>query len=168
MAEPLKHQHERKAWDADTMGYDKHTYHHIDPSTINVLDFATSLRGEESHFGDVRQYNSAYNEKHPENNIDLDWLGREGTIFSTEAKGYEGMWKVVNVPTVRSGSVYCRAMKIESQEDTSEGKEVKEISCMELGCTANEENLYEMVVTKLVKKGSVTRDQRIKLTQKKT
>lgn len=164
MAEPEKH--ERKAWDADTMGYGKHEYHLIDPETINVNEFARSMNGEEKHFGDVRQYNSAYNEKHPENDVDLDWLGRVGTIFTTKAKGIEGTWFVTNMPVVRAPSVFARCVRIENEDDDPTGREEVEINTRDLGCIVNDENLYEQIVTKLVKKGSVTRKQRIKLTKK--
>lgn len=167
MSEAKPQSYEKKAWDSDKMGYGKHEFHHIDPDTINVNDFARTFNGDENHFGDVRQYNSAYNEKHPDNDVDLDWLGRVGTIFTTEAEGFEGMWYVTNMPTVRAPHVYTRCVKIEAEEDDPEGRDEVEISTRDLGCIANDENLYEQVVTKLVKKGSVTREQRIKLTKKK-
>lgn len=157
---------DRKAWDAESMGYGNHEFHEIDPSTININDFARTMNGDETHFGDVRQYNSAYNEKHPENNVDLDWLGRVGTIFSTEAKGYEGIWHVTNMPTVRAPHVFCRCVKVENEETDPEGLEEVEISTRDLGCIADDDNMYLQVVTTLIQKGSVTRKQRIRLTQK--
>lgn len=157
---------DKKAWDSEKMGFDKHDYHHIDPSTINVDEFARSLRGEETHFGDIRQYNSGYNEKHEENDLDLDWLSRVGTVFTTEAKGYEGLWKVSNMPIVHAPHIYCRAVKVEDAKDSIEGKEEVEISCTSLGCSVNPENLYEQVRSKLVKKGSVAREQRERLTKR--
>lgn len=164
--ETSNHNYDRKPWDAEKHGYGKHEFHHIDPDTINVNEFARSFNGDEKHFGDVRQYNSAYNEKHPDNNVDLDWLGRVGTIFTTEAKGFEGMWHVTNMPTVRAPHVYCRAVKVKDEKDDTEGKKEVEIPTRSLGCIADDDNLYEQVVTKLVRKGSVTRQQRIKLTKK--
>lgn len=155
-----------KAWDPDKMGYGKHDFHHIDPETINVNDFARNLRGEEQHFGDVRQYNSAYNEKHPENNLDLDWLGRVGTIFETEAPGFEGMWHVTNMPVVNSPLIYCRAVKISTQDEDPEGKQEVQIPCVELGSVVDEENLYKQVKSVLIKKGAVDRTQRVRLTKK--
>lgn len=157
----------KTAFDPEKHGYGKHEFHHIDPDTINVNDFARTFNGDENHFGDVRQYNSAYNEKHPENDVDLDCFGRVGTIFATEAVGFEGMWHVTNMPTVRAPHVFTRAVKIDAAEDDPEGREEIEISTRDLGCIANDANEYEQVITKLIKKGSVTREQRIKLTKKK-
>lgn len=156
----------KTAFDPEKHGYGKHEFHFIDPETINVNDFARTFNGEENHFGDVRQYNSAYNEKHAENNVDLDWLGRVGTIFTTEAEGFEGMWYVTNMPTVRAPHVFTRCVKINEETDNPEGGEEIEISARDLGCIANDANNYEQVITRLIKKGSVTREQRIKLTKK--
>jgi hypothetical protein len=166
MSGEIKEQ-ERRAWDPDNMGFNKHSYRHIDPETINVEDFATNLRGEEQHFGDVRQYNSAYNEKHPENDVDLDDLHRVGSVFETEATGFEGIWHVTNLPIVRSPEVFCRAVKLNKPEDLPEGKEEVTIPCVELGCSVNRDNLFVLVRTKLLKRGNVSRTQRVKLTKKR-
>lgn len=156
----------KKAWDADTMGYGKHAFHHIDPDTINVNDFAQNLRGEEQHFGDVRQYNTAYNEMHPEHTLGIDWLGRVGTIFETNAEGFEGIWCVTNMPIVNSPSIFCRVVKLENVDEDPEGKTEVTIPCVKLGCVVNEENLYEQVRSVILKKGDVSRTQRLKLTKK--
>lgn len=155
-----------REWDPNTMGYGKHDFRHIDPSTINPSDFARNLRGEEQHFGDVRQYNSAYNEKHPENDLDLDWLGRVGTVFETEAEGYEGFWHVTNMPTVQAPDVFCRAVKVTDPEEDPEGREEQKIPCVALGVTADIDNKYRQVKSRLMKKGAVDRTQRVRLTKK--
>lgn len=157
----------QKAWDADSFGYDNTDFHHIDPDTVNMADFARQLEGEELFFGDVRQYNSGYNDKHPENNVDLDWLGRVGTVFSTNAPGFEGIWHVSNLPAVRAPIVFCRAVKLENADDSPEGLEEIEISCAALGCAVNEDNLYEQIETKIVKRGRVDKKQRARLTKRK-
>lgn len=156
----------RKAWDPENHGYGKHDFQHIDPDTINVDEAARSLRDEEQHFGDVRQYNSAYNEKHPENNLDLDWLGRVNTIFETDAPDYAGIWIVTNQPTVKAPVVYARCVKLESEDDDPEGKDEVVISCVALGSQVNEENEFLQVRSKILKKGSVNRKQRMRLTKK--
>jgi hypothetical protein len=154
-----------KNWDPETMGFNKHDYRSIDPDTVNPDDYAKNLRGEEQQFGDVRQYNSAYNQKHPENDLDLDWLGRVGTVFTTEASGFEGIWHVTNMPVVRAPQVYCRAVKVDTPESPPSGEEVM-ISCTDLGIVADTDNLYPQVSSKLLKRGSVTREQRVRLTKK--
>ena len=157
----------KKAWNPDTMGYGKHEYHHIDKDTVNPEDYAVSLRGEEKHFGAVRQYNSAYNEKHEENDCDLDWLGRLGTVFETNAEGYEGIWHITNMPVVKTPIVFCRAVKVGSKDEEpgEDGEEVT-LSCVELGCAVGADNLYLQVRTKLLKRGAVDRKQRLRLTQR--
>jgi len=92
----------KTAFDPEKHGYGKHKYFTIDPDTINPEDYARSMRGEETHFGDVREYNSAENEKHPDNNVTLDDLSRIGTVIETEAKGFEGDWEVVALPEVHA------------------------------------------------------------------
>lgn len=154
-----------REWDPSRMGYGRHEYHHIDPSTINVDEFARNLRGEEQHFGDVRQYNSAYNEKHPENDLDLDWLGRTGTVFETEAPGWEGIWHVTNMPVVRTPIVLCRAVRVPTADAEPEGEE-KEIPCVDLGSAVDTDNKFRPVRSRLLKKGSVDRKQRLRLTKR--
>ena len=96
-----------KAWDPDTYGYGKHDYQHIDPGTVNPEDYAKNLRGEEEHFGDVREYNSAYNKKVEGNNVSLDDLSRMGTVIQTEAPKLTGKHlKVVDLPRVRSPHIW--------------------------------------------------------------
>lgn len=158
----------KKAWDPETMGYGKHEYRHIDPETINVEEWARDLRGEQQHHGDVREYNCAANEKHPENDAGLDWLSRPGTIFETDAPGYEGTWQVSNQPIVKSPVTYCRAKKAQlttwqTQDDW--GPE-QTISCIDLGCATDENNLFKQVRTKLIRKAEVNKHSREKLTKK--
>jgi len=155
----------KKAWDADTMGFGKHSFHHIDPATINPADYAKNLHGEEQNFGDVRQYNSADNEKHPECTLDLDWVSRVGTIFKTEAAGYEGIWHVTNVPTIKEGVICCRATKVAAVEEEPTGEEMS-IPTVELGICQGVNNLFKQVKSETLKRGSVTRTQRIKLTKR--
>jgi hypothetical protein len=147
------------------MGFGKHDFHHIDPSTINVEDYAQNLRGEEQHFGEVRQYNSAFNEKHPENDTDLDWLGRLGTAFETDAEGHAGTWTVTNMPVVKNPTVFCRATR--TVDGNLEGPE-QVISCVDLGCAVDNTNQFKQVRTKLLQKGKVDRTQRERLTKKRS
>lgn len=150
------------AWDPDKMGFGKHDYHSIDPDEINPDDYARNLRGDEAHFGDIRQYNSAENEKHPENTIELDMLGRPDTIFYTEAKGYEGNWIITRMPVVRSPITYCRASRC-TEEGEVQGEETL-ISCVDLGCAVDETNNFHQVLTRLVRKAKVNKATRKKLT----
>lgn len=168
----------RKAWDGDNMGFGKHTYEAVDPDTINPADYATNLRGEEQHFGDIRQYNSAYNEKHVDNDVDLNWLGRIGTVFETKGEGIEGMYVVTSLPVVKAPTVFCRVVKVTpvdrvdpenpkaQYEFATEDKEEILLSCTDLGVTVTAENLFLQVDTRLLKKGSVDKHQRARLTKK--
>jgi len=153
------------AFDPETMGYGKHDYRTIDPSTVNPEDYATNMRGEEEHLGDVREYNSAYNEKHPENDTELDWLGRVGTIFETAAAGLEGIWMVVQMPVVRAPEIWARCARINEDNEPIEGSQA-ELSTTALGCTVDEKNEFKQIRTKLIKKGQVNRTQRERLTKK--
>lgn len=158
---------DRRAWDADSMGFGKHSYRHVDPATVNPADFAKNLRGEEENFGDVRQYNSAYNEKHPENDVDLDWVTRIGTVIETDAEGWEGLWYISNLPVVKAPEIFCRAVKVESAKDepSEDSKEVV-IPTYDLGCSVGPDNMFKQVKTKLVKRGAVDRTQRPRIVQR--
>lgn len=155
---------DRKAWDATTMGFGKHKYQSIDPDTINPEDYAVSLRGEEKQFGDVRQYNSAFNEKHPENDTNLDWLARTETEFETDAEGYQGHWRVTNMPVVRRPEVYSRVTRVDP-EGNLVGEET-EIPCSLLGVAVDRNNLFAQIRTKMITKGKVDREQRLRLTKR--
>jgi hypothetical protein len=150
----------RAAWDPSTSGYGKHDYRHIDPETINPSDYARDLRGEEAHFGDVREYNSADNQKHPENSTTLDDLSRIGTVIETEADGFAGSWTVVQLPTVRAPKTFARLQR----SDKPEG-EVTEIDTADLGVTVTKENTFNQVKTTTTKRGKVDRTQRERLTR---
>jgi hypothetical protein len=164
-----KNEQHKTAWDADTMGFGKHSFHFIDPDTINPEDYARKLEGEEQHFGDVRQYNSAFNEKHPENDVSLDDLSRIGTIISVPSDHpLEGDWVVTNMPAVKAGTVYCRAKRRTEDDSIPDGVygEETEIPAHELGCAVDEKNEFPQVPTKLVQRGKVTREQRERLTKR--
>ena len=92
----------RTAWDGDNMGYGKHSFQHVDPDAINPEEYAQSMRGEVQHLGDVREYNSAFNEKHPDNDMRLEDVARIGTVFKTDAPGFEGTWIISLMPSVRA------------------------------------------------------------------
>lgn len=156
---------QRIAWDPNTMGFGKHDYRSIDPDTVNPDDYARNLRGEEEHFGDVREYNSAENEKHPENDTDLDNLGRVGTVFETEVEEFQGTWMVVQMPVVKAPGVWARCARVDEDGEPVEGTQT-EISTVELGCTVDERNYFKQVKTKLLKKGKVDKSQRERLTKK--
>jgi hypothetical protein len=160
MAEEVKTK--REAWTPDpNSGYGRHSYHHIDPSTVNPEDYARNLRGEEKHYGDVREYNTCYNEKHPDNTLDLYDLGLLLTRFTTEAPGYEGEWTVVDFPRVKAPGIWTRVRK--TGEDGQPEGETLEIPIVALGIAANDKNEYEPIVSKLVKRGATDREQRMRL-----
>jgi len=152
-----------KTRDRSKEGYGKHAYNEIDPDTINPADYARTFGGEEEFFGDVREYNSAYNEKHPENNVQLDWLCRVGTSFSTEAKGFNGEWRVVDVPIVLEGKIFIVCADDEILE---QGGDYIRISAVDLGLVVDEKNYFLQVKTVLIEKGKVSKDTRKKLTQR--
>jgi len=146
----------RKAWDADTMGYGKHSYRHLDPDTINVEDFARDLRGEQQHTGDVREETTAYNEQSSENSISLDMLSKIGTIFETEAPGLEGTYVVVAMPVVRSPEVFTRvsrAIDVGNRTWPERESEVLELSCVELGCAVDVGNKFRQIRGEILVKG---------------
>ena len=149
----------RTPFDPETMGFGKHDYQAIDPDTVNPEKYATDLRGEEKHFGDIRQYNAMMNEKHPENDVDLDWLSRMGTIFRTEAEDYEGEWEVVGMPLVQAPAVFAVVRRPGEEGDPTI------IDCVELGVKGNRDHKYLPVKSTLVKKGDVSRRQRERLTK---
>lgn len=154
----------RAAWDPDSYGYGKHEYHRIDPELINPEEYAQSMRGDQEHKGEVREYNTAFNSKHPENDVGLDWLGRPGTIIVTEAPGLEGTWKVTSMPVRRDGMTFSLMTPVDSNENPTAQEE--EISVIALGCAANKENLYEQVKTSLVKKVVLGNKYREELTKR--
>ena len=147
-----------QAWNPDEYGYGKHDYRHVDPNTINVEDFAVNLRGEQKHRGDVREENTAGNEMHPENGLDLDALSKVGTIFTTEAEQWPGVWKVVRMPAVRSPNVFTRVKQVSGGVGGFEGSykeegEEIEINCTDLGVAVGPDNLFVQVKGKLIEKG---------------
>lgn len=151
----------RAAWEPNpNFGYGNHEYRHIDPATINLNDYARSLRGEEKHYGDVREYNTASNVKHPDTNLDLYDLGLLRTKFSTEAPGFEGEWVVVDFPKVVAPNIWTR---VQREVDGELSGETVEISIVTLGVGVNDVNLYEQVVSKLIKRGATDREQRMRL-----
>lgn len=162
---PVKPKRVRTPFDPETMGFGKHEYRHIDPDTINPEDYAKNFRGDEEHFGDVREYNSAANEKHPENDTDLDNLSRIGTIFETEAEEFKGIWMIVQMPLIKAPSIYVRCGRIDEDQEPIEGTQTN-IPIVELGCSVDESNFFKSVKTTLIKKGKVDKQQRERLTKK--
>jgi len=145
-------------WDSETYGYGKHDYRTLDPDAVNVEDFAKDMRGDVQHKGDVREENTAYNIQSPDNNLTVDLLAKRGTVFETEAEGYEGTWIVTNVPVVKSPNTYCRArraVKVEGkwQPEMESASAEEQISCVELGNTVGVGNKFRQVKTTLIKKG---------------
>ena len=145
---------QRKAWDPEKMGYGKHSYTHVDPDAINVADFAVNLRGEQQHRGDVREENTAYNERESENEITLDLLSKIGTVFETEAEEYPGRWKVAQLPVVRSPEVFCMCVAVEEQDgEWVDGIAIWELSCIVLGCAVDKDNKFRQVKGRILQKG---------------
>ena len=158
MSDQPKETAARAAWDPENQGYGKHDYRHIDLEQVNVADWAQDMRGEQQHHGDVREINTAFNHVSEENELSLDLLSRVGTVFNTEAEGWEGLWKVTRLPSVRSPDVFCRATRIDESKGPSgpEGSlvgEEEEIPMVELGCAVGLDNMFKAVCNKLVKKG---------------
>lgn len=164
-SEPVTTRPKTSSWDPDTMGFNKHDYRHLDPTTVNVDDYAKDLREGQTNFGDVREYNSAFNTKHPENDLELDWLGRIGTIFETEAEGYEGRWMVVQMPVVHSPALFARAARIDENDEPIDGT-LKEIPFLALGCAVDKTNHFPQIKSHLVARGKVDRKQRERLTKR--
>jgi len=151
----------RKAWDPETMGYGKHSYTIVDPDSINVEDFAIDMRGDEQHRGDVREENTAYNERQEGNTITLDLLSKIGTVFRTEAPGIEGTYMVAAMPVVRSPEVFCRVKRAilddidaeEAMESEAFEEEFIELSCVELGCAVDVGNKFRQIKGEILAKG---------------
>ena len=150
---------QRKAWDPEKMGYGKHSYTHVDPDAINVADFAVNLRGEQQHRGDVREENTAYNERSENNSIPLDLLSKIGTVFETEAEGLAGLYIVVGMPVVRSPEVFCLVSSVVELDPSGDSSgyepqgEMIELSCVELGCAVDVDNKFRQVKGRILQKG---------------
>lgn len=144
------------AWEPDKQsGYGNHEYRKIDPDTINPEDYARGLRGEEKYLGDVREYNTAGNSKHPDTNMDLYDLGLLGTRFKTDAEGLQGPeWEVVEFPRVK-GLLIETVLRVHS----SDGEPIA-VDTVRLGLVVGPDNLFRQVVTSLVKRGMIDREQR--------
>jgi len=158
---------QREAWEArDDVGYGKHDYQKIDPDTINPEDYAQDMRGDEEHYGDVREYNSAANQKHPENNVTLDWLSRVGTVFETEAPEYLGRWMVVNMSVIRAPQIWARCQQVD-EDNNPISDEVKLLNTTDLGCSVEDDsNSFKQVRTIMIKKAKVDKNTMAALTQR--
>lgn len=163
---------QKKAWDPAHMGYGKHAYHKIDPDTINPEDYARGLIGEQQHFGDVREYNTGDNEKHPET-CDIDALSRIGTIFNTNATGLEGDWLIADLPAVRLPEIFIVArhrtepqLSVYAEEkNDKDWAKAQELSAADLGVKTCQDNLWKHVRTVVVQKGLLGKEQRERLTR---
>jgi len=145
------------ALDPETMGYDNHDFRKIDPDTINPADYAHAREEGQEFFGDVREYNTAYNKKHPETDVDLYDLGLIGTTFTTEAKGSEGTWKVTGLYTLKDRQIYIPVLKEGGNE------EARDLGAIELGLVVEEGNVFRQVKTKLISRGMIDREQRLRV-----
>lgn len=157
-----------KAWIPEpATGYGKHEYRQIDPSTVNPEDYARGLRGEESYYGDVREYNTAGNSKHPETNVDLYDCGLIGTKIEVFGDiPWAGKWIMTNIPAVSAPTVYLRAARWVGVEGTL-SEEVKAhipnqqmIPLHEVGLSVGDDNLYKQIKVVLIKRGLIDREQR--------
>jgi len=108
----------------------------------------------------VREENTAYNERESENEVTLDLLSKIGTVFSTGAPGLDGMWIVTGMPVVRSPEVFCRAAPAQEVQNVGDKKpsyvaleEAQELSCTELGCAVDSDNKFKQVKGKILQKG---------------
>jgi len=149
----------RTAWDPETMGYGKHSYTIVDPDSINVEDFAIDMRGDEQHRGDVREENTAYNERPKNNTITLDLLSKIGTVFKTKVPECPGVWMVTSMPAIRTPEVFVRATRVKSFDKENKefeldpDSEEQELSCVELGCAVDVENKFRQVEGEILAKG---------------
>lgn len=155
----------RTAWDADAMGFGKHTYAKIDPATINPEDYAQSMRGEQTVLGDVREYNSAHNEKHPETDLRLEDLARIGTVFETDYPGHEGTYIVAAMPKVISPMSWAIVNKSDKDGNVIDSMPIELRSDL-LGLAVDENNLFPQTRSAILKKGVVGREQRERLTKR--
>jgi len=145
----------KTAWDPEHSGYGKHAYREIDPSTINPADYAVDMRGEQEHKGEIREYDISLNKKHPENNMNLEWLCRVGTSFELDGKQYQ----VTDVPVMRDNRITIRVT-------LSPTREQSEISAYDLGVVVGPDDMYKQVKCVLIQKGRVDKQTRIALTKR--
>lgn len=162
---------DKKAWQPDpAAGYGKHEYRQIDPSTVNPEHYARELRGEESYYGDVREYNTADNSKHPDTTADLYDCGLIGSkieIHAGETPTWVGKWIMTNIPTVKAPYVYLRAARWCEGNYASLAEEVQAfqsaqelVPAHEVGLVVGDDNLYKQVKVTLIKRGLIDREQR--------
>jgi hypothetical protein len=136
----------------------------VDPDAVNPEEYAHNLRGDQQHFGDVREYNSALNERHPETTMVLEDVARMGTIFETDAIDYQGLWMIVEMPRVESPYSYARVSRVDDNKEPI--GDVQDIRTDLLGLAVNRQNLFEQVKTVIKHKGQVGREQRERLTKR--
>lgn len=148
------------SWEIDpnAMGYGKHPYRSIDPTTINPEDYARDFRGDQQHMGDVREYNCSRNEKHPENKVSFDWLCRVGTTFETDAPGWLGKWRVAEVPTTKGRRIFVRCERLDA------AGEVGVIPADELGIVEDADHMFKQVKCLMIDRGKVARETRKEVT----
>jgi hypothetical protein len=147
------------------MGFNKHSYQKIDPATINPDDYAQNMRGEQQHLGDVREYNSAHNERNPETDVRLEDMARPGTVFYTDLEGYEGHWMVAKMPRIRSPKSWAVVQKADAEGNVLD-EDLVELRTDDLGLAVDDENLFKQTLTKITKKGQIGREQREMLTKR--
>jgi len=152
------------AWDPNS-GFGNHKYRKIDPSTVNPEDYAHTMKGDEKFYGDIREYNTGANEKHPETNVDLYDAGLIGTVFETDSPGYEGIWKVVGLFTVHAPKVWIKCARVAlvtraGVDGWEEQESMKEIAAEDLGLVVDDTNHFKQVQTKLLHRGIIDREQR--------
>lgn len=136
----------------------KREYQHIDPLSVNMEAYARDLYGEQMHHGDIREYNTADNPKHPDNDATVEWLGRPGTIFTTDAPGYEGKYTVVDLPRV----VKFKLSAVVQKADVI-APSIVLIPMDVLGVVSDDKNLMAQVVTKVIHKPQIGKESRKKI-----
>lgn len=117
----------RIPFNPETMGYGKHKYEFIDPSEVDL---------DPGPPGGVRSrdFVTAYNRKHPETDMTIDLLSRPGTVFKTDALGFEGEWVVTWMPILKEGEPFCRVLRA---EEVGKGVTSLDLSMVALGVVAN-------------------------------
>ena len=89
----------------ENLQYGKGDFRVIDPDLINPEDYARNLRGDEKHFGDVREYMVGDNRPHPDTNVKLDDLMMIGTTFTTELLP-DVTLEIFDFPKTKDGASY--------------------------------------------------------------
>lgn len=164
---PVPTKRVRTPFDPETMGFGKHAYTFIDPKTVDIEKLTTPPNG----IMRTREFTVAFNKMHPKTDVNIDVLSRNGCVFRTNAKDYEGEWVVVEMPALRSAVMYARCRRWlptpgSKEEGTEQGEKI-EISAVDLGIVPDRfSNLYKDEVESVhLHGGRATKETRERLTK---